>query len=117
MSRRHIALVMLAVAAAFTVVPGCSTTKAPQHTTTPTTTSAPPQSHGIYEQCLTQHGVPSPAAGPPPGPGLEPQGPLPGPVASTPGTLPPPPGVDQQTWDNAQKACASLQPSPPTPGP
>jgi hypothetical protein len=115
---RQIPLAMLAVAALFTVVPACSTPKAPQQTTAPATTSAPPQSHGVYEQCLTEHGVPSPAAGPAPGPTLDPQGPLPGPVASTPGsTPPPPPGVDTGTWDNAQKACASLRPSPPTPVP
>jgi len=68
MPRRQIRLALLALAAAVTVVPACSTTKAPQQTTTaPSTASAPPQSHGVYEQCLTQHGVPSPAAGPPPG--------------------------------------------------
>ena len=111
---------MLAVAAAFAVVPACSITKPPQQPTTPTTTSAPPQSHGVYEQCLTQHGIPSPAAGPAPGPIPDPEGPLPGPDASTPGGTPPPPppfGVDPGTWDNAQKACASLRPSPPTAGP
>jgi hypothetical protein len=119
MPRRHIQLALLALAAAVTVVPACSTTKAPQHTTTASsTTSAPPQSHGVYEQCLTQHGVPSPAAGPPPGSSFEPQGPLPGPVDPTTGTTPPsPPGVDQTTWDNAQKACVSLRQSPPTTGP
>src|ERR1700739_2727361 len=113
MPRRRIPLAILAVAAAFAVVPACSTTKAPQQSTTPTTASAPPQSHGVYEQCLTQHGIPSPPAGPAPGPTLDPQGPLPGPIAST----PPPPGVDPGTWDNAQRACASLRPSPPPAGP
>jgi hypothetical protein len=115
MPRRHIRPALLALAAALTVVPACSTTKAPQQTA-PSATSAPAQSHGVYEHCLTQHGVPSPAAGPPPGASLEPQGPLPGPVDPTTGTRPPP-GVDQTTWDNAQRACASLQPSPPTTGP
>src|ERR1700739_2349414 len=117
MPRRSIPLAMLAVAAAFAVVPACSTTKAPQQTITPTTTSAAPQSHGVYEQCLTQHGIPSPAAGPAPGPIPDPQGPFPDPAASTPGGTPPPPGVDQGTWDNAQKSCASLSPSPPSPAP
>src|ERR1700758_3650803 len=111
MPRRSIPLAMLAVAAAFAVVPACSTTKAPQQTITPTTTSAAPQSHGVYEQCLTQHGIPSPAAGPAPAgpapaPPPAPQAPFPGPAASTPGGTPPPPGVDQGTWDNAQKSCA-----------
>ena len=122
MPRRRLALAMFAAAAALTLIPACST-KAPQPSTTttvaPSTTSAPPQPHGVYEQCLTQHGVPSPAAGPPPGPGPVPQGPLPGPAAGpASGTKsPPPPGVDQTTWDNAQQACASLQPTPPTTGP
>ena len=124
MPRRHLALAVFAAVAALTAVPACSTTKAPQPSTTtsvaPSTTLAPPQAHGVYEQCLTQHGVPSPAAGSPPGPGPMPQGPLPGPAAEpssgTPSS-PPPPGVDQTTWDNARKACASLQPTPPTTGP
>lgn len=111
MPRRHVPLAMLAAAAALTFVPACSTARKPEQPTTPaSTTSAAPQAHGVYEQCLTQHGVPSPGAGPPPGPSLEPQGPLPGPAAGT-TTPPPPPGVDQTTWENAQKACASLQPT------
>ena len=113
MPRRHVPLAVLAAAAALTVVPACSTTKAPQQSPTPA-----PQ-HGVYEECLIQHGVPTPPAGPPPGPQQVPAGPLPGPVEGTPGatTPPPPPGMDQTTWDNAQKACASLQPTSPTTGP
>ncbi len=119
MLRRHIPLAVLAAVAALSVVPGCSTSKAPQQPSTTATTSAPPQQHAVYEQCLIQHGVPSPPAGPAPGPQQVPAGPLPGPVEGTSGatTPPPPPGVDQTTWDNAQKACASLQPTPPTTGP
>lgn len=122
MPRCRLALALFAAVAALTFTPACSTTKPPQPSTTttvaPSTTSAPPQAHGVYQQCLTQHGVPSPAAGPPPGPGPVPQGPLPGPAADPSGDAPPsPPGVDQTTWDNARKACASLQPTPPTTSP
>jgi len=117
MLRTRLASALLAGAAAVTFT-ACST-NAPEKPgpTTATTTSAPPQAHGVYEQCLTQHGVPSPAAGPAPGPEPVPQGPLPGPVESASTTPPPPPGVDQTTWDNAMKACASLQPTTPTPSP
>lgn len=123
MSPRHLALTTFVTVVALAAVPGCSTTNppAPSSTTvTVTTTSAAPQAHGVYEQCLTAHGVPSPAAGPPPGPGPQPQGPLPGPPPNAPAdgtsaTPPAPPGVDEATWANAQKACASLQPAPPTP--
>ncbi|HEX9177779.1 hypothetical protein [Mycobacterium sp.] len=115
MHRRLVPLAVLA-AVVFAVVPACSTKKAPEESPTPSTTSAPPQSHGVYESCLTQHGVPSPPAGPPPGPEPVPAGPLPGPVEGTTSAnpAPPPPGVDQSTWDNALKACASLQPTTPT---
>jgi hypothetical protein len=110
MPRRLIPLVVAVAALA-----ACSTGKAPHESTTPSTTSAPPQSHGVYESCLTQHGVPTPPAGPPPGPEPVPAGPLPGPVEGTNANpAPPPPGVDQATWDNALKACASLQPTTPT---
>jgi hypothetical protein len=119
MPRRHVPLVVLAAIAALALVPACSTGKAPQQTTTPSTTSAPPQAHGVYEQCLIQHGVPSPPAGPAPGPQPVPAGPLPGPAGGSTSATPAPPlpGVDQGTWDNAQKACASLQPTTPTTGP
>jgi len=114
MLRRLVPLAVLATAV-FAVGLGCSTGKGPQESPTTSTTSAPPQSHGVYESCLTQHGVPSPPAGPPPGPEPVPAGPLPGPVKGTTSTTaPPPPGVDQTTWDNALKACASLQPTTPT---
>src|SRR4249920_2087929 len=114
MHRSLVPLAVLAAAAAL-VVPACSTKKAPEESPTPSI-SAPPQSHGVYESCLTQHGVPSPPAGPPPGPEPVPAGPLPGPVEGTTSATPPPPppGVDQTTWNNALKACASLQPTTPT---
>ena len=120
MPRSRLAPAMLAATAVLAFVQACSTTTAPQQSTSTaatTTTSAPPQTHGVYEQCLTQHGVPSPAAGPAPGPGPVPQGPLPGPAEGTPATTPPPAGVDQTIWDNAMKACASLQPTTPSTGP
>jgi hypothetical protein len=82
MPRCRLTLAIFAAAAALTVIPACSTTKAPQQSTTttvaPSTTSAPPQAHGVYEQCLTQHGVPSPAAGPAPGSRPGAAGPAPG---------------------------------------
>jgi hypothetical protein len=43
----------------------------------------PTAQHGAYAQCLAEHGVPTPPAGP--------------------GA---PPGVDEQTWEKAQQACA-----------
>jgi hypothetical protein len=121
MPRRHVPPAVLAAAAALALVPACTThpnQPAQTSTSTATTTSAPAQPHGVYEQCLVQHGVPTPPAGPPPGPTQQPAGPLPGPAQGGPGATPapPPPGVDQNTWGNAQKACASLQQTPTTPG-
>ena len=54
----------------------------------PTSTQPTPQ-HGAYAQCLVEHGVPTPPAGP----------------AA-------PPGVDEQTWAKAQQACAGQAPGP-----
>lgn len=54
--------------------------------------------HGAYARCLSEHGV-TESGGTPLGPG--------------PST--PPPGVDQPTWDAAQRACAPLAPGPPGP--
>ncbi|RDH74049.1 hypothetical protein DVS77_33745 [Mycolicibacterium moriokaense] len=76
-----------------------------------------------FMQCMTDHGVPAPPGGGPGGPG----GPPPDGAGPPPdGALPPPPGhggppdmgaappgVDQQTWDSARQACASLAPEPP----
>ena len=50
----------------------------------------PPAEHGNYAHCLSEHGVPV----------------APGPVAG------PPAGVDQQTWQQAVKACSTLAPGP-----
>jgi hypothetical protein len=116
-------LAILASAGGLVLVAACSTPTPTQPSTVssvaPTTTSAPPQSHGVYEQCLTDHGVPPPPAGPAPGPQPAPQGPPPGPAASDTARAapPPPPGVDQTTWNNATQACASLQPHPPAENP
>jgi len=57
-------------------------------------------------ECLEQNGVPAPPAGSPPGP-------PPGAGSRPPGPPPAPPGVDQDTWDSAHAACASLAPQPP----
>ncbi|HEY7052872.1 MAG TPA: hypothetical protein VH496_12190 [Mycobacterium sp.] len=106
-------LVVLATAIALAAT-ACSVSKTP-HPSTPTSATTP---HAVYEQCLIQHGVPTPPPGPPPGPEPVPAGPLPGPPGTSGATIPPPPpGVDQATWDNAQRACASLQPTPPSTGP
>jgi hypothetical protein len=123
MTQRGLWPTVLASLVGLVVVAGCSTPKPTQPSTissvTPTTTSAPPQSHGVYEQCLTEHGVPAPPAGPAPGPEPVPQGPPPGPAPEgTPGAVPPPPpGVDETTWAKATQACASLQPRPPAGNP
>ncbi len=93
----------------------------------PAPAQPPPGDHDAFIQCMTDHGVPPPPnrgpggpggpGGPPPG---GPGGPPPGgppPDATAPpgdGSPPPaPPGVDQQTWDSAFQACASLAPPPP----
>lgn len=55
----------------------------------PAPTSPPPE-HGTYAHCLSEHGVPQ----------------APGPVAG------PPSGVDDQTWQDATKACSTLAPGP-----
>lgn len=65
--------------------------------------------HGSYAQCLEEHGVTN--APKSPGSGDQPEGPLPGPPPST-GTPPAPPGVDQEVWDTANAACATLAPGP-----
>ena len=53
-------------------------------------TSVSPSSHGALAECLKEQGVPA----------------APGPVAG------PPPGVDQDTWAKAMKACSPLEPGP-----
>ena len=52
-------------------------------------TTQPVSGHGGYAACLAEHGVPTPPAGP----------------AA-------PPGVDPQTWAQAQQACADKAPGP-----
>ncbi len=67
-----------------------------------------------FEQCLSDHGVPAPPDGAPPGPGGHPDGPPPSGSPGNGGTPPAPPGIDQSTWDGAMQACRSLLPAPPT---
>ncbi|QRY51908.1 hypothetical protein [Mycolicibacterium septicum] len=91
-------------------------------------TSAAPAAapHGAFTDCLTQHGIPAPPEGAPPGPPLGPDGnPLPPPTGANGEPLPPPPpmgedgkplpppGVDQAQWHDAMQACQSLAPQPP----
>ena len=73
---------------------GCGSTEQPAPSdTAPSTTvpsSAPAASgHGAYAECLAENGVGTPPAGP----------------AA-------PPGVDPQTWAQAQQACADKAPGP-----
>ncbi|MDX1870990.1 hypothetical protein SBI67_02570 [Mycolicibacterium sp. 120266] len=86
-----------------------------------TSAAAAPDGHDAFTACLTEHGVPAPPEGGPPGGMAPPSGMTPpsGPPpagAPQPGegkTPPAPPGVDQETWDKANEACASLAPTPP----
>ncbi|WP_458319252.1 hypothetical protein [Mycolicibacterium brisbanense] len=93
-------------------------------------TSAAPESAApdAYGQCMEEHGMPAPPGGfgqrppghpdgPPPDGATPPEG---APPAEPPpghhgdgATPPPPPGVDQDAWNNALQACASLAPTPP----
>src|SRR6478735_6437855 len=96
--------------------------------------SQPAGDHDAFTRCMTDNGVPAPPEGGPGGPGgsggpggppsggtprdgaAPPDGVMPLPESDGPqfdGKTPPaPPGVDQQTWDNATQACASLAPTP-----
>lgn len=69
------------------ILTACSAPSAPVE---PSATPVTPAGHGAFAQCLAQHGVSTP----PPGPAGA------------------PPGVDQDTWQRAQQACASLAPGP-----
>jgi hypothetical protein len=79
-----LAAVLLAACGLFTA--SCASSSDPQPA--PTTT-APAAGHGSYASCLAEHGVTTPPAGP--------------------GA---PPGVDPQTWSQAQAACADKAPGP-----
>lgn len=57
--------------------------------TEPAESPAATTGHGAYAECLAEHGISTPAAGP---------------VA--------PSGVDPQTWAEAQQACADKAPGP-----
>ncbi|MGU3500000.1 hypothetical protein [Mycobacterium sp. C31M] len=86
-----------------------------------TTVSAAPDGGDGFAACLTEHNIPAPPegghpGGPPPGDGpagmAPPEGAPPRPAEGM--TPPAPPGIDQDVWDQAQQACASLAPTPPT---
>lgn len=86
---------------------------------TPTASPQGPGGHDAFAQCMTENGIPAPPDGGPGGPGGPPPGAdgappplLDGPPSDA-GGPPAPPGIDQQTWDNAMGACASLAPQPP----
>lgn len=82
-----------ALAAAALLMSSCASTDKPsqpdgdRESPSPTT-----EAHGSLAECLQSHGV-SDAGGPA-------------------AVLGPPAGVDQATWDEAMKACASLAPGP-----
>lgn len=68
----------------------CGSTDEPAEQSGTAPSSAPASSgHGAYAECLAEHGVATPPAGP----------------AA-------PPGVDPQTWAQAQQACADKAPGP-----
>jgi len=85
----------LVAVAACAVVAGCASSPTPSG---PTAISPPPPSgspapaeHGTFARCLHEHGVQD---------------------GSGSVVLRPPPGVDQNTWDTAVQACATLAPGP-----
>jgi hypothetical protein len=80
----RIRLVAAALAAAG-LLSACGSSEAPA----PTSSSPSPSGHGAYAACLAEHGIPTP----PIGPGA-------------------PPGVDNDTWVKAAKACADKAPGP-----
>jgi len=77
---------LAAVLAAAGLVAACSANTPPPEQST----SVAPTGHGGFAHCLSEHGVPA----------------APGPAAG------PPPGVDQDTWQRAMKACSTLAPGP-----
>ncbi|MCV7000324.1 hypothetical protein [Mycolicibacterium alvei] len=77
-------LVAGVLAAAAAILGACSS-PGPQPAPT-----EPPAEHGSYAHCMSERGVPV----------------APGPVAG------PPSGVDEQTWQQAVKACSTLAPGP-----
>ncbi|PEG43812.1 hypothetical protein CRI77_04340 [Mycolicibacterium duvalii] len=81
--------VVVAWAAAATVLAGCASPGETPAPSTPRSTETG-GGHGSYASCLDQHGVPAPA----------------GPVSG------PPPGVDVDTWESAMAECSSLAPGP-----
>lgn len=98
----RVALLGVAGATLLAGVVVCSSdTAEPATSAAPSSSSTVTDTHEAFAQCLTDHGLPAP---PKDGPGGPP------PHGAPPG---PPPGVDEQTWDSARQACASLAPAPP----
>ncbi|MBB3601820.1 hypothetical protein FHT40_001453 [Mycolicibacterium sp. BK556] len=90
--------------AATAILAGCTPTPTPSQpsvispapsstglATTTSTTSPASAEHGSLAQCLHQHGVPDSAGA---------------------AVLGPPAGVDPGVWDQARKACSTLEPGP-----
>lgn len=82
---RHLTRAVMMVAATAVTLAACSSNE-PQ----PAPSSEVPAEHGSLAHCLTEHGVPA----------------APGPIMGA------PPGVDQQIWDQAMRACSTLGPGP-----
>ncbi|MEH3138376.1 MAG: hypothetical protein PGN30_25615 [Mycolicibacterium neoaurum] len=68
------------------------------------TTVAAPSGDDAFSACLTEHNIPAPPQG---DPGSQPPSGAEGAAPSA------PPGVDQEAWNQAHQACASLAPEPP----
>ncbi|MBU8810964.1 hypothetical protein KL953_18950 [Mycolicibacterium goodii] len=79
----------VAIFAAAALLTACGSGE-PENTEPGGSGSETPNGHGSYAHCLSEHGVSAP----------------PGPVVGA------PPGVDQQTWQEAVDACATLAPGP-----
>ena len=83
-------------AAAAVLLAGCTSSPTPSGPPTaispaPTEATVSPAQHGSFAQCLHNHGVTDSGGS---------------------AVLGPPAGVDQATWDQAMKACATLAPGP-----
>lgn len=83
-----------AAAIAALLLAACSSPSAPPDTPSPSTAS-PPGGHGSLAECLGANGVTG--------------------SDGVPAVLGPPAGVDQNTWDEAMKACSTLAPGPTAP--
>ncbi len=116
-------LASTAAAALISGVVACSadTSETRSAPTSAASSSSAADAHEAFNQCMTDNGVPAPPQGGPGGPGADggppagepPAGPPPSGTSGDGRRPPSPPGVDQDTWDKAMQACASLAPAQP----